>query len=65
MKPPMRISAALVACIAVLSLAGCAATPRSDGGIVGTGYRIDCEALRKEPAQAPLPEECREENPRK
>jgi hypothetical protein len=65
MKLPTRISAGLVACSAVLSLAGCAATSSSDGGIVGTGDRIDCEALRKERAQAPLPEECRRESPRK
>lgn len=29
----------LVACMAVILLAGCA----SDGGIIGSGNRIDCE----------------------
>ena len=32
----------LLACIAIM-IAGCAAQPRMDGGIVGSGNRIDCE----------------------
>ncbi|HJY75401.1 MAG TPA: hypothetical protein VKE95_02160 [Burkholderiales bacterium] len=66
MKTAMRrISLGPVLCIAVLSLAGCAAAPRSDGGIVGTGNRIDCEALRKERPEAALPEDCQQESARK
>lgn len=60
MRRPMRNSAGLVACIALLSLAGCAATSRSDGGIVGSGNRVDCAALAKQDgAGAPTPEECK------
>ena len=33
----------LAACIAAILVAGCAAAPRSDGGIIGSGNRIDCE----------------------
>ena len=40
-------------------LAACAAGPSMEGGIVGTGNRPDCEALRKQGGKAPLPEECR------
>ena len=38
---PRRL-AAISACIALAAIAGCAATPDIDGGIVGTGNRIDC-----------------------
>ena len=66
MKPAMhRISLGPMVCIAALSLAGCAAAPGIDGGIVGTGNRIDCEALKKERAQAALPEDCERESGRK
>lgn len=50
-------------CVAVVSMAGCAVSPAVegiDGGIVGTGNRIDCEApARKERTAAAAPEECR------
>ena len=52
-------------CAAVLSLAGCASAPGIDGGIVGTGNRIDCEALRKERPGAALPADCQQESARK
>jgi hypothetical protein len=43
-------------------LAGCAAAPREDGGIVGTGNRIDCEEqVRKDRGRAPVPQECNRE----
>jgi hypothetical protein len=45
------------ACIAAILIAGCAATPRSDGGIVGTGNRIDCEEhIRKDGTGKPPPD---------
>jgi hypothetical protein len=46
-----------------LCMAGCAVRPGVDGidgGIVGTGNRIDCEALaKKDRTGATAPEECR------
>jgi len=46
----------LLITISVL-LGACAATPEMDGGIVGTGNRVDCEALAKKAGS--LPEECK------
>ena len=60
-----RTSLAPFLCIAVVSLAGCAAAPGIDGGIVGTGNKVDCEALRKERPPASLPDNCRQEDARK
>jgi hypothetical protein len=54
---PRRGLCAAMACIAFVS--GCAVSPQSDGGIVGTGNRIDCEALRGEASRTPLPDECK------
>jgi hypothetical protein len=51
----MKLLLAALMWIAVASLAGCAAT---DGGIVGTGNRLDCETAAKTGATPP---ECREE----
>ena len=63
-----RACVASILRMAIVSLAGCA-SPGIDGGIVGTGNRIDCEALKKERARerapAPLPEDCRRENDRR
>ena len=54
---------AVATCIAVVSAAACAVSPGIDGGIVGTGNRIDCEALaKKEGTQAPVPEDCKRES---
>ena len=41
-------------------IAACASTPGPgmEGGIVGTGNRPDCEALKKKGGGAPLPAEC-------
>jgi len=48
---------------AVGLIAGCAPGPSIDGGIVGTGNRMDCEPqTRKDGAQVPLPEECKRQN---
>jgi hypothetical protein len=54
----MKTKLALLAS-AVAVLAACAAGPSMEGGIVGTGSRPDCEALKKQGGKAPLPEECR------
>ena len=51
MKPQWPIAFALAAAIA-----GCASVP-DEGGIVGTGNRPDCEALKKKGET--LPAECR------
>jgi hypothetical protein len=59
-----RACVASILCVAIMSLAGCA-SPNIDGGIVGTGNRIDCERLEKERAQASLPEDCKQESGRK
>jgi hypothetical protein len=51
---------ALALCIAALSIAGCSSSPGIDGGIVGSGNRIDCAALaKKERPDATIPEDCR------
>lgn len=61
MRPALpRRLAAISACIALATIAGCAATRDIDGGIVGTGNRIDCEATpNKEGRHVPAPEDCR------
>jgi hypothetical protein len=60
---PRRILWSVPACIVLATVAGCASSPESDGGIVGTGNRVDCEALaKKERSQAPPPEECKRES---
>lgn len=60
MRPVRPSNLALALCIAALAIAGCASRPNIDGGIVGSGNRIDCAALAaKDRAQAPAPEECR------
>jgi hypothetical protein len=62
MRTNLRLVAAIAIGIAVGSIGACAGAPDIDGGIVGTGNRIDCEALaKKEPSQAPVPEQCRRE----
>jgi hypothetical protein len=49
----------VAACIAAFSIAGCAVAPSSDGGIVGTGNRIDCEEqVKKDGTRVPPPPEC-------
>jgi hypothetical protein len=49
----------LLACVVAVLVAACASTPSLEGGIVGTGSKPDCEALKKKGGGAPLPEECR------
>lgn len=47
----------------VLSVSACYSARMEDGGIVGTGNRVDCEAYaRKGGSPDSLPEECRREN---
>jgi hypothetical protein len=48
------------ACVAAILIGGCAAAPRSDGGIVGSGNRIDCEEqVRKDGARTSTPADCK------
>lgn len=54
-----RIVAAVVVCIATLSMGACMA-PRMDGGIVGTGNQVDCDAQAKKDGSA-ASEECQRE----
>jgi hypothetical protein len=55
----MKLLLAGMLWIAAVLLAGCAAT---DGGIVGTGNRVDCETAAKKGAdRESLPPECREQ----
>jgi hypothetical protein len=59
MKPP-SLRTVLALCIALVSMAGCANAPVMDGGIVGSGNRIDCAAAaQKERTDAPVSEECK------
>lgn len=51
----------LLLCMAISLVAGCATEPRSDGGIVGTGNRPDCEEVRKDGTRIPAPPECKPE----
>ncbi|HUG78400.1 MAG TPA: hypothetical protein VML57_13050 [Burkholderiales bacterium] len=57
----MRLAARIALLVAGLALAACATAPEMDGGIVGTGNRIDCERAseRAKRSGATLPEECR------
>jgi hypothetical protein len=60
--------------IVIAALAGCATSPDQapaaipspaptmDGGIVGTGYRLDCEPrTAKDGSEVPLPSACKRE----
>jgi hypothetical protein len=58
-KLPRRSLWAVATCIVVVTIAGCASSPEIDGGIVGTGNRIDCEALAKKEGIGSVPEECK------
>jgi len=50
----------LIALVAAAVIAGCASAPGMDGGIVGTGNRVDCEPRTGTDGKpVPLPEECR------
>jgi hypothetical protein len=52
----------LAAWIGAVLIGGCAPAPSSDGGIVGTGNRIDCqEQVRKDGTKIPPPAECKAE----
>jgi hypothetical protein len=61
MRSGLRRASVFVAlCIAALSIAGCSSSPGIDGGIVGSGNRIDCAALgKKERPDATSPEDCK------
>ena len=47
----MRRLVSLMAMVAAITIAACATT---DGGIDGTGNRVDCEKVRD-----PIPQECK------
>jgi hypothetical protein len=67
MKTSLRTVAfwAAALCAVAAAMGGCATAPSSDGGIVGTGNRPDCEAAaRKNADPASLPPECRQEKRR-
>jgi hypothetical protein len=50
----------LAAAVAAAGLASCALEPRSDGGIVGSGNRPECEPrTRSDGTPLPLPEHCK------
>jgi hypothetical protein len=55
-----RILLVITTCIAAVSIAACAVAPSIDGGIVGTGNRVDCEAR----TEGTLPQDCKRETPR-
>jgi hypothetical protein len=58
-----RILWIVMMCISGMLLTACSASPRVDGGIVGTGNRVDCEAERtKGGTPESLPPECRPDN---
>ncbi len=56
----LRLAARTALLVAGLALHGCATAPEMDGGIVGTGNRVDCERAseRAKRSGASLPEEC-------
>lgn len=57
-----RILSTAAACAAVISIGACSTPTAMDGGIVGTGHGIDCEAqAKKDGTGASLPEECKRE----
>jgi len=51
-----RVLLAIATCVVVMSIAACASI---EGGIVGTGNRIDCE--KKEGVSGPIPQECEQQ----
>jgi hypothetical protein len=59
-RPRRFILLALTIGIIAITLSACSRPPRIDGGIVGTGNRVDCEAFaKKDPGS--VPEDCRRE----
>lgn len=61
--PRIRFAPAIALCIVAASISSCAVGPGMDGGIVGTGNRVDCDAkMKKDGTPAPLPEVCQREN---
>lgn len=57
------ILSAVTTCIVVITISACSRAPRIDGGIVGTGHRIDCEAQAKKEPSA-VPEDCKRDSRR-
>jgi hypothetical protein len=49
--------------MAAASIGACATTPEMDGGIVGTGNRMDCERQTKsDGTRTSAPQECERKN---
>ena len=54
---------AVAACIAAMSITACSVAPGIDGGIVGTGNRVDCEAqVKKDGTSGSIPEDCKRDS---
>jgi hypothetical protein len=55
-----RMFLAVTICAAAIATTACSTRPRIDGGIVGTGNRVDCDAQStKDRAPGSAPEDCR------
>ncbi len=52
-RPSPRSAFLAAALLAAALAAGCAAAPKSDGGIVGTGDRPGCEAQSQKGSTSP------------
>jgi hypothetical protein len=54
-----RILSAITMFVAAVSMSACSTAPGIDGGIVGTGNRVDCEGqARKDRIPGPVPQDC-------
>lgn len=54
-----HILAALMIAVAVMAMTGCAKSSRIDGGIVGTGDRIECDTqATKDGGSGSMPANC-------
>jgi hypothetical protein len=57
-----RVLWAITMYVAAISITACSVSPGIDGGIVGTGNRVDCEAqAKKNGTPGSIPEDCRRE----
>ena len=54
---------AVAMCLAAISVTACSVAPGIDGGIVGTGNRVDCEAqVKKDGTPGSVPEDCKRDS---
>lgn len=57
-----RVLWALVMCVAAIWMTACSVSPGIDGGIVGTGNRVDCDTqAKKDGTPGSVPEDCRDD----